>query len=159
MRQGPVRTAEQAGIERPCSLCLVTGMTDLQTMLRTLTVSRRPGRYIMTGPMEADEATALSLEQVEALISEAEGWTAIVKADAASTSDESEHFAWLTLDVHSSLHAVGLTAAVSSALADAGIPANMVAAFHHDHLLVPTGRAAEALEVLAALRVAHQATD
>lgn len=127
-------------------------MTDLQSMLRTLTVSRRPGRYAMVGPIGTDEATALPLARVEALISETEGWTAIVNAEDASASDESDYFAWLTLDVYSSLHAVGLTAAVSSVLADAGIPANMVAAFHHDHLLVPVERASEAQEVLAALR-------
>ena len=45
--------------------------------------------------------------------------------------------AWLQLDVMSALDGVGLTAAVSAALSEAGIPANVVAAYHHDHVFVP----------------------
>jgi hypothetical protein len=63
------------------------------------------------------------------------------------------HFtaAWITLRVHSALDAVGLTAAVSLALTDAGISCNVVAGFHHDHLFVPHTRAADAVRVLEAL--------
>lgn len=54
----------------------------------------------------------------------------------------------ITLAVHSALDGTGLTAAVSGALAAAGIPCNMVAAFHHDHVFVPAAMAARALAVL-----------
>ncbi len=57
----------------------------------------------------------------------------------------------LTLEVHSALDGVGLTAAVAAALADEGIACNIVAAFHHDHVFVPAARAAEALRCLRAL--------
>lgn len=59
--------------------------------------------------------------------------------------------AWITLRVHSALDAVGLTAAVSSHLAEAGISCNVLAGHHHDHLLVPTDRAAEAVDLLRSL--------
>lgn len=59
--------------------------------------------------------------------------------------------AWITLRVHSALEAVGLTAAVSTVLADAGISCNVLAGFHHDHLLVPVDRAPEALALLSSL--------
>ena len=59
--------------------------------------------------------------------------------------------AWITLRVHSALDAVGLTAAVSTALAGAGISCNVIAGYHHDHLLVPADRAADALEALSGL--------
>jgi hypothetical protein len=58
---------------------------------------------------------------------------------------------WITLQVHSALAAVGLTAVVSTALADAGISCNVVAGYHHDHLLVPLERVDEALTVLHGL--------
>jgi len=58
----------------------------------------------------------------------------------------------IVLNVRSPLDAVGLTAAVSAALAQAGIPCNCVAAFHHDHIFVPERQAADALERLKALQ-------
>ena len=54
----------------------------------------------------------------------------------------------ITLTVFSALDGVGLTAAVASALAGAGIACNMIAAFHHDHVFVPEGDADAALAVL-----------
>ncbi|MCU1473775.1 ACT domain-containing protein [Amnibacterium sp.] len=60
--------------------------------------------------------------------------------------------AWITLRVHSALEAVGLTAAFSVALADAGISCNVLAGLHHDHILVPTDRVKEALALLASLK-------
>jgi hypothetical protein len=57
-------------------------------------------------------------------------------------------WARITLRVHSSLHAVGLTAAVSSILATNGISANMVAGYFHDHLFVPIEQAIRALALL-----------
>jgi len=60
-------------------------------------------------------------------------------------------FCQITLSVYSSLEAVGFLAAVSSALAQAGIPCNAVSAFHHDHLFVPIEQSSKAMEVLVAL--------
>ncbi len=60
-------------------------------------------------------------------------------------------FARIVLQVRSDLEGVGLTAAVSGALANAGIACNVVAAFHHDHLFVPASRADDAMDVLEAL--------
>jgi hypothetical protein len=60
-------------------------------------------------------------------------------------------FRRITLGVESSLEAVGLTAAVSGALTRAGISANVVAAFHHDHVFVPADRAADAMACLELL--------
>jgi hypothetical protein len=58
----------------------------------------------------------------------------------------------IELTVHSALDGVGLTAAVASALAEAGIPCNVVAAFHHDHVFAPSAMAERALAVLKALQ-------
>ncbi|MFA3915386.1 ACT domain-containing protein [Ruegeria hyattellae] len=58
----------------------------------------------------------------------------------------------ITLQVNSSLEGVGLTAAVSTALAHANIPANVVAAYHHDHVYVPADMADRALTILTDLQ-------
>ena len=60
--------------------------------------------------------------------------------------------AWITLTVHSALSAIGLTAAVSSTLADNNIPCNVVAAAHHDHLFVPVEKADQAMACLKQLQ-------
>jgi len=65
----------------------------------------------------------------------------------------------ITLEVYSSLEGVGLTAAVAHALADADIACNMVAAFHHDHVFVPSADAAKALDILLSLQKRAQAED
>lgn len=59
--------------------------------------------------------------------------------------------AWITLEIQSDLAAVGLTAAVSSALAAENIACNVIAAAFHDHLFVPLEQGPRALEVLREL--------
>jgi len=61
-------------------------------------------------------------------------------------------FKRITLSVYSSLEAVGLTAVVASALAKEGISANVIAAYHHDHVFVPTDKANQAVQILTKLR-------
>ena len=59
--------------------------------------------------------------------------------------------AWITLRVHSDRHAVGLTAAFATALGQAGISCNVVAAAYHDHLFVAADAADRAVAVLQEL--------
>jgi uncharacterized protein len=61
-------------------------------------------------------------------------------------------FRCITLGLHSSLESIGLTAAVSGRLALHGISANVVAAYHHDHIFVPARDADRALRVLRDLQ-------
>ena len=58
----------------------------------------------------------------------------------------------ITIGIYSSLKASGLTAKVSTALAAQNIPCNMIAAYHHDHLLIPEDLATHALRILKELR-------
>ncbi len=89
-----------------------------------------------------------------ATVEETEGTTVVVReADAVELGIEHQfRSARITLEVHSPLDAVGLTAAFARALADAGVSANVVAGFHHDHVFVPWERRAEALVALLRLQ-------
>lgn len=127
----------------------MAGGTDLAAMLRGLTVSVRPGRYTF---VTVDDAPPLG-DGVEAVIREEEGITAVVTVDGARRRGWPIGFVatWLTLDVRSALEAVGLTAAVAAALARDGIPANVLAGHHHDHILVPADRTDDAVASLRRL--------
>ncbi len=91
-----------------------------------------------------------------AMFREAEGVSLILEADAARAAGfvTEAPMGLITLNVYSALDGVGLTAAVASALAEAGIACNMVAALNHDHVFVPADRAEEALTILRALQAA-----
>lgn len=87
------------------------------------------------------------------LFKESEGFTVIITEKKAKTLSLSYDSTWarIELTVHSSLNAVGFLAEVSKALAENGISVNIVSAFHHDHLFVPSGDAKKALKVLKEL--------
>lgn len=121
-------------------------------MLASLTVTRRPGIFTFVTIEEPVDLTA----EIHAVVQESEGVTLIVTTDTALARgwEVSLQAAWLTLEVHSSLEAVGLTAAVAEALATESIPCNVVAGYFHDHLLVPIDRAEAAIRRISSLRCA-----
>ncbi len=85
-----------------------------------------------------------------AIVKEDEAISLVITTDQADDRRIPYDFAaaWLTLEVHSSLHAVGLTAAVARMLADQGVPCNVLAGFYHDHLLVPAREAERVTAIL-----------
>lgn len=89
-----------------------------------------------------------------ALIREEEGACCILPAEAGPAG--AARFARITLQVHSDLEAVGLTAAVATTLAASGIACNIVAGLHHDHLFVPWDKRAAALAKLEQLSLDAQ---
>jgi hypothetical protein len=92
--------------------------------------------------------------EVRATVVEDEGTSYLIPLEAARNLGIDPYFigAWLTLEVNSALDAVGLTAAVAAVLANSGIPCNVFAGYHHDHLLVPSAQAKQAIAILTALR-------
>lgn len=99
------------------------------------------------------DAAKLHLPDALATFREAEGLSLILSDDGA----DAMAMACITLQVHSALDGIGLTAAVATALTDDGIPCNMVAAFHHDHVFVPATMAQRALDCLLALSASARA--
>ncbi len=126
------------------------GFSDLQAMLASLDATIRPDEYVFAIVPPGHPAVVLA----QATVFEDEGLTVVLPRDDADRLDISYDFvaAWLTLTVHSSLTAVGLTAAFSRSLSEAGISCNVLAGFHHDHLLVPAADRQAALDVIRALR-------
>ena len=129
-----------------------TGESDLLTLIAQMSPS-------LDGQVWAfvsvdDVSSEYVAEHALATFRETEGTTLIVPWERAEEFEVcSEPMARITLNIHSSLEAVGLTAAVSQALASEAISANVVAGFYHDHIFVPhtTGeRAVACLTLLSA---------
>lgn len=129
-----------------------TGEADLEILLRSLNPALDPELYVF-GALQGDAIASLAQAQPLATFVEDEGLSVIMTTAAAKVIGlaEAPVFRRITLQVHSSLEAVGLTAAVSTCLAEAGLSANVVAAFHHDHIFIPAARAEEALNIIRAL--------
>lgn len=123
---------------------------DLGKLLRTMKPELQRGDYVFC--LVKDLSTVPPAEAV-LMFKENEGITVIVSKELADKLGLSYSFvaAWIILTVHSSLEAVGLTAAFSKALAENGISCNVVAAFYHDHLFVRQKDSAKAMEILNGL--------
>jgi hypothetical protein len=125
------------------------GETDLDVMLSTLGVQRRAGVFVY---IAVEVPTPGLIAAAHALVKEGRLTTIVLPVDAAERAGQAtdHRYAWLTLTVQSSLDAVGLTAVVSARLADIGVSCNVLAGYHHDHLLVPVDRADDAIAALTA---------
>ena len=113
----------------------------------------QPGVFVFVTTNDPDLAAFLS-DKAISTFREKEGMSLLIPIDMAEKTNQSleSPMCCITLNVYSSLDGVGLTAAVATALAEHGIPCNMVAAYHHDHVFVPSDKSDEALAVLRKLQ-------
>jgi len=88
------------------------------------------------------------------LFQEKEGTTLIITKEKAIEKrvNTDSLYRLISLNVHSSLDAVGLTAAISAKLTEKNISANVVAAYYHDHIFVPKDKAEQALIAILELQ-------
>ncbi len=123
------------------------GEIDLDVMLATLAVQRRPGVFTY---IAVEVPTPGLLAAAHAVVKEGSLTTIVLPLEAAERAGQlvTVRFAWLTLTVHSSLEAVGLTAAISERLTRQNIACNVLAGYHHDHVLVPVERVDDAIAAL-----------
>ncbi len=129
-----------------------TGHTNLQQLLAEMSPEMREGQYVFLSFTGAGYGDHLNLKPL-AIMQEDEGLTMVVPKHLA---DANQHhydraFRCITLQVHSSLEAVGLTAAFSKQLTLYGISANVIAGFYHDHIFVPVDDADKAVASLREL--------
>ncbi len=127
----------------------MTGERDLEKLIASMSPALMDGEYVFCTFQDAQYGDCLDLEPI-VTIKESEGLTLVIpkdKADDKNLSYESV-FKGITLSVHSSLDAVGLTAAFSSKLGEHGISANVIAGYYHDHIFVQKELADKAIEAL-----------
>lgn len=126
----------------------MSGITDLDELLRSMSPKLVEAEFVfctVSGTLE----NYVKLNPIATFI-ESEGLTLVIEKSVAETSGLSFEgsYSQIILTVHSSLAAVGLTAAVASKLAAKGISANVIAAYYHDHIFVQTSKAKAAISAL-----------
>lgn len=128
----------------------MSGETDLTIMLKTMSPVLNSGDYVFCTVASLD---GIDMKAIIALFKEQEAITIVLSKETANGLNLPYDFiaAWITLTVHSSLAATGLTAAFATALAKAGISCNVIAAYYHDHIFVAKDDAEKAMLVLREL--------
>ena len=128
----------------------MAGETALATLLRSMSPHLNDGDYVFCTLPDHDIPAGC---EVIGSFREQEGLTLILERQQAEHAGLAFDYvaAWITLNVHSALEAVGLTAAFASALGKAGISCNVIAGYYHDHLFVGRADAERAMHVLRQL--------
>ncbi|MBD9372989.1 ACT domain-containing protein [Rhizobium sp. ARZ01] len=130
----------------------MSGITEIDRLLAEMQPELREGTFVYCVVPFAEAERCYCLQPL-ATFREEEGLSLILPQSVADATGlaASAPMRMITLTVHSSLEAVGLTAAIATALTREGISANVVAAFHHDHVFIPADDAERALAALKAL--------
>ncbi|CAI2769248.1 ACT domain-containing protein [Flavobacterium collinsii] len=125
----------------------MSGEKDLQQLLKSMRPEHNLGDYVFC---KVEKLDGVELNDIEMFFKEKEAITLILKKEIADALklDYSVVMSWITLTVHSSLEAVGLTAAFSKALSEHEISCNVVAAFYHDHIFIAQKDTEKAMEIL-----------
>jgi len=129
----------------------MAGSTDLDYLLEEANPTLDPEEYVFLS-RAAKYGDHADWEPI-AMFAEREGLTFVIRRSVADQQLLAYQgvFRRITLEVHSSLEAVGLTARFATCLAARSVSANVFAAFYHDHIFVPSGDADEAMAALSAL--------
>lgn len=129
------------------------GITNLDTLLSSMEPQLRKEEFIFCTFPDTEITDKLYLKPL-CCFHEKEGLTLILEKEMADKYEVNyaSAFSLISLTIHSSLDAVGLTAAISKKLADKEISANVVAAYFHDHVFVPKEKAQSAIEALYELQ-------
>jgi uncharacterized protein len=123
------------------------GETNLDILLKRMRPSLNDGEYVFC---TTKDPSIFKTTDVISFFRENEGMTIILEKERADELGLKYTLiaSWITLTVHSSLEAVGLTAAFASALSAENISCNVIAGFYHDHIFVDRKDALRAIDTL-----------
>lgn len=112
----------------------MSGQTNLEEVLKSIKVSCDGIEYCFATVKDNN----FSLKEILGIFQEDEGLTLIATKKYFEKNNISYDgpFAKLTIENHTSLDLVGLTATLSTKLAKVGISANVIAAYFHDYVFV-----------------------
>ena len=125
----------------------MVGETNLDVLLSSMSAELVDGLYVFV--VVPDGVVPVGIHP-KMMFQEAEGMTLILLKEEAEAGGLNYEFPcrMITLNIHSSLDAVGFLARITTALARHEMGVNPVSGFFHDHLFVPDGREMDAMSVL-----------
>ncbi|MFZ1751182.1 MAG: ACT domain-containing protein [Saprospiraceae bacterium] len=128
----------------------MAGETNISKLIKNMTPKLNVGEYVFC---TVDDITIIDRRDTICEFKEDEGTTLIISRDKADELHLRYEYvaSWITLMIHSSLEAVGLTAVFSDALAQQGISCNVIAGYYHDHIFVDKRDAERAMSALVVL--------
>jgi hypothetical protein len=128
----------------------MSGKTNLSELIKGMTPQHIPGAYVFA---TVKDISTIDRADTICEFKEKEGTTVVIEKGKADELHLQYDYiaAWITLTIHSSLDAVGLTAAFATALAQHNISCNVIAGYYHDHIFVDSKDVDKALSVLKQL--------
>lgn len=125
----------------------MSGEINLATLLKNMKPVLNTGEYVFC---TVSNSGKIDINNVLGTFKEKEGTTLIISKEYADLLGltYTSVMSWISLEIHSSLEAVGLTAAFSKLLAENKISCNVVAGYYHDHIFVLKKDAEKAISLL-----------
>ncbi len=133
------------------------GETNLSVLLSTLQFTVHPSVFVFATAANDSSSPFPLLSQlppsaIQMSLREGEGTTVITTLEDLKEYCPDLNYQFpcrmITLQVHSSLEAIGFMAVIASKLAEKRISCNPVSGFYHDHLFLPVALMDDAIEVL-----------
>tara|TARA_Y100000741_G_scaffold266596_1_gene206961 strand:+ start:822 stop:1220 length:399 start_codon:yes stop_codon:yes gene_type:complete len=125
----------------------MSGEVQIDTLLKNIDPEINLGEYVFCSVYNLKN---INFKDIVVYIKEKEGFTLVMEKNKAISLGLDFEFisSWITLNVHSSLNAVGFNSIISNSLSKNNISCNVIAGFYHDHLFVNKNDAKRAINIL-----------
>lgn len=133
----------------------MAGESSIEELIKGMTPKLNKGDFVFS---TVNDSSKINCTETICRFEEKEGTTLVMEKAKADKFNLDYDFvaSWITLLVHSSLEAVGLTAVFSTELAKHNISANVIAGYYHDHIFVAKKDADKAMKVLGKISESRQ---
>lgn len=133
----------------------MSGELNLTQLVQGMAPKLNTGEYVF---VTVKDSSSVNRSEIICEFKEKEGITLVLARSKADALKLTYQFtaSWITLQIHSSLEAVGLTALFSTELAKHNISCNVVSGYYHDHIFVDKKESKKAIEVLIDLSKSYK---